>query len=82
MKNKDLAMIIMVIFISGLLSFFVSHLIFAKPQDKIQKAEIVEKIDTNFNQPNNKYFNSNSINPTYQIQINNNNNNQPFSEKR
>jgi len=82
MNNKDLAMIIMVIFISGLLSFFVSHLIFAKPQDKIQKAEIVEKIDTNFNQPNNKYFNSNSINPTYQIQINNNNNNQPFSEKR
>lgn len=82
MKQKDLAMIIMVVFISGLFSFFISRAIFAKPQDKKQSAEIVEPIVTDFSQPSEKYFNTNSINPTYLIQIGNNSNQQPFNEKQ
>jgi ABC-type maltose transport system permease subunit len=78
MKQKDIAMIIIMIFISALGSFFVSRLIVTSPENRSEKVEVVDKISSEFKQPNSKYFNSNSINPTKLIQIGDNPNPTPF----
>lgn len=79
MKQKDIALIVVVVIISGLLSFFVGRLLFANPKDKQVKAEVVDAISTVFIQPSSKYFNPNSVNPTQLIRIGDNSNVTPFN---
>jgi len=78
MKQKDIALIIMVVFISGIVSFFVSGKLFATPSNRHQQVETVDKITSDFNIPDQTYFNKNSIDPTQLIQIGDNNNQNPF----
>ena len=79
MKQKDLALIIVIVFVSGLLSFFVSRLFFATPKDRQQKVEVVDTLTSDFATPDPKYFNKNSTNPTQLIQIGDSNNPNPFN---
>lgn len=79
MKQKDIALIIVVTVISGIISFFVSNTLFASPEDRQQKVEVVEQISASFPTPSNKYFNSESINPTELIQIGTSTNPNPFN---
>lgn len=78
MKQKDIALIIVILFISGIISFFVSKMLFAKPEDRKTQVEVVEAINPKLNSPDARYFNANSINPTQLIQIGNQNNQQPL----
>lgn len=78
MKQKDIALIIIVAFISAVASIVLSKVLITTPKNRQQKVEVVDKIDSSFPTPNKKYFNSNSINPTEIIRIQNNNNTQPF----
>lgn len=78
MKQKDIALIIIVVFISGVISFFISHLLFGGPKNRQQQVEVVDAISTQFNVPSDKYFNKNSIDPTQLIQIGQNTNPAPF----
>jgi hypothetical protein len=41
----------------------------------------VDKISAEFMEPDKAYFNENSFNPTQQIQIQNNNNQNPFNKQ-
>lgn len=79
MKQKDIAMIIVVVFVSGVLSFFISRLFFAAPKDRQQKVEVVDVITSDFPTPDKKYFNKDSINPTQLIHIGDTNNPNPFN---
>ncbi len=79
MKQKDIALIIVIVAISGIVSFFVSRLVFTPAKDKQQKVEVVAPITTDFNTPSSKYFNQNSIDPTQTIQIGQNANPAPFN---
>ncbi|HSW75403.1 MAG TPA: hypothetical protein VLG16_06080 [Candidatus Saccharimonadales bacterium] len=79
MKQKDIALIIVIVFISAVASFFLSNLLFASPQNRQQEVEVVEPISANFPTPNSKYFNNQSINPTELIQIGNSTNPNPFN---
>ncbi len=79
MKQKDIAIIIAVMAVSGLLSFFVGRFLFATPEDRQMKAEVVDRISTDFVQPSSKYYNDKSINPTQPIQIGDGSNNSPFT---
>lgn len=79
MKQKDIALIIIVVFISGVASFFISNALFASPKNRQQTVEVVEAISANFPTPNTKYFNSEAINPTELIQIGNSTNPNPFN---
>ena len=79
MKQKDIALIIIIAFVSAIVSFFVSKTIFASPSSRSQQVEVVQPIDTAFPSPDSKYFNSNSVDPTQLIQIGNNNNTNPFN---
>jgi len=79
MKQKDIAMIIVVVFVSGVVSFFVSNMLFASPKNRQQKVEVVNVITSDFPTPDSKYFNKDSVNPTELIQIGNSNNPNPFN---
>lgn len=78
MKQKDIAIIVIVIFVSGILSFFISNALFASPESTATKVEVVEPITAEFPQPDARYFNKNSVNPTLTITIGDGQNQQPF----
>jgi hypothetical protein len=77
-KQKDIILIIVVVFISGVVSVILSHSLFSSTLGQ-QQTEVVEAINPNFPTPGTTYFNSKSIDPTQLIQIGNNNNSNPFN---
>jgi hypothetical protein len=79
MKQKDIALIIVIVAVSGVISFFVSRLLFTSGGKREQKVEVVQSITTDFSAPDSKYFNSASIDPTQTIQIGQDTNPAPFS---
>lgn len=81
MKQKDLALVIVVVFVSIVVSLVLSRMIFASPKNRQQKAEVVDIISPEFSLPPTKYFNTKAFNPTQQIQIGGSNNPNPFNTK-
>ena len=81
-KQKDIALILIMVFVSAVVAILVSKFVFAKPADREQTAEIVDVISPDFAQPPSKYFNSDSVNPTQQIEIGNSSNPNPFNKKQ
>jgi hypothetical protein len=79
MKQKDVALVIMVVGIAAFVSFFASGLLFQSGDKREQKAEVVDVITTDFQPPSDKYFNEDSIDPTQLIKIGGNNNENPFN---
>jgi hypothetical protein len=78
MKQKDLALIVVIIIVSAAVSLFVSKSVFAPPKNREQQVEVVQPISTNFPKPPKAYFNSSSIDPTKVIAIQQNTNSNPF----
>ena len=78
MKQKDLALILVVVFVSALISLFASKALFSS-KSKQQTAEVVQPITTDFPQPDGRYFNSSAFDPSTTITIGQNNNSNPFS---
>lgn len=81
MKQKDLALIILIAGVAAFASFFASKALFASGNKRDQKAEKVELISTEFALPDSKYFNTKSINPTQTIRIGDDKNDNPFNTK-
>lgn len=77
MKQKDIALVILIVGISGLISFFVSNSFITSP-DKDQEAAVVAPIESEFVEPDDRYFNERAINPTRIIRIRNDDNTNPF----
>lgn len=78
MKKQDLGIIIAVAIFAGIFSLVASNLIFTPRSTKGLKAQKIDTIQATFNQPDKRYFNTESINPTQLIQIGDNSNGQPF----
>ena len=81
MKQKDIALIVVVVFISGIFSLLLSNALFASPKNRQEKVEVVQPITADFQEPDSKYFNAQAIDPTQIIKIGDNNNNQPFNKQ-
>lgn len=79
MKQKDVALIIVIAAIASMISFFVARALFASPDKRSVSAEMIDPITTDFPQPDKKYFNEQSINPTRQISIGDTSNESPFN---
>lgn len=79
MKQKDIAIILVVIVVSGVVSFFAGRFFFNKPQNRQVQAEIVDVISTEFTRPSTKYFNEKSIDPAEQVFIGQGANATPFT---
>jgi hypothetical protein len=82
MKQKDIALILIVVFISGVISLVVSKTLFASPKTRQQQVEVVEPISADFPQPDSHYFNTQAIDPTQVIHIGDNSNPDPFNGKQ
>ncbi|HUS25761.1 MAG TPA: hypothetical protein VMY99_00240 [Nevskiaceae bacterium] len=79
MKQKDIALIIVIVFASGIVSLVVSRLVFAPPKNRQQQVEVVDAISADFPDPDAKYFNKNAIDPTQLIKIGDSTNPNPFN---
>ena len=69
MKQKDVALIIVMVFVGGVLALVISRFIFSAPSNRQQTAEIVDVITPEFSVPPSKYFNSNANNPAQPITL-------------
>lgn len=82
MKQKDIALIIVIVFISAVASLFISKLLFTSPKNRQQQVEVVQPISADFSMPDNRYFNDKAFNPTRLIKIGDNTNPSPFKTKQ
>lgn len=78
MKQKDIALIVVVAIVSGVISIFITSTFVVGKSTKELKAETVSPISSTFDKPDDQVFNSNAINPTQLIQIGENNNQNPL----
>jgi hypothetical protein len=79
MKQKDIALIMVIVFVSVILSLFISKAIFAKPSSRQQEVEVVQPLTASFpTKANNQYFQG-GFDPAQLIQIAPNNNPNPFN---
>jgi len=81
MKQKDIAVILIVVFFSAIFSYFVSSAIFVSPKDRKQKVEVVQPITSDFPKPDERFFNSSAFDPTQTIIIGENANTDPFASQ-
>jgi len=79
MKQKDIILVLVMVFIGAIIALLVSKWVFSTPANRNQTAEVVDTITADFPQPPSKYFNADSVNPTRQIEIGGNNNPNPFN---
>ena len=79
MKQKDIALIAVIVVISAIISLFVSKAIFAPPKNRQQQVEVVQSITSGFQEPDNRYFNTSAFDPTQDITIGQSANTNPFS---
>lgn len=79
MKQKDLLLIAAIVVVSGTISFFVSNLLFKVPKAQETEVEVVQPITPEFAAPDKRYFNTQSVDPTKNITIGDNQNASPFN---
>lgn len=79
MKQKDIALIIVISVFSAIFSMVISNIVFGSNK-KTLTADIVTAITPEFTEPDKKYFNDQSNNPTQIIRIGDNANQQPFNQ--
>jgi hypothetical protein len=79
MKQKDLGLIAVTAIISAVFALILSSKLITSPKNRQQTVEKVTPISADFTTPDEKYFNTNSIDPTQLITIGNNTNPQPFN---
>lgn len=78
MKQKDIALLVVIVILAGAISLVVSQNLFLSGKNKSLTAEKVDVIEAKFQQPDKTIFNQNAINPTQLIQIGDTSNPQPF----
>jgi len=78
MKQKDIALIIVIIFFTAIFSYFISNTLFASPKNRQTQVEVVQPITADFPTPDTRYFNGSAIDPTQTITISENANTDPF----
>jgi hypothetical protein len=81
MKSRDIAVILVVAFIAALASFGISRVIFGGQKTHNLTAPTVEQIVSDFNKPDAKYFNGQSIDITRAITIGDTTNPDPLKTK-
>lgn len=78
MKQKDIALIVVIAIIAGAISFVASRMVFVPSGGRQQQVETADAISTTFTTPPSDYFNDKSIDPTQPIEIGTSENPAPF----
>lgn len=69
MKKTDIAMIILIATVSVLLSFFVTRAIMGDPADEVVKVKKIDAISATIDDPSEKIFRSDAINPSVEVKV-------------
>lgn len=80
MKRNDIALIILIVSIALVASYFTLRAVIGDPSKQEAKVEVVEPISAGLTKPSPTIFNKDAINPTIVIQIGDPSNQQPFGE--
>jgi hypothetical protein len=78
-KQKDIALIVVVAVVSAAIALVLSNILFGSPSRSKQTAEAVDPITPAFAAPDQRYFNITSVDPTQTITIGNQSNQTPFN---
>lgn len=78
MKAKEWGIIGIIVIVSAMLSFVVANLLLGGSKAPKLTSPKVEPISADFPLPNEKYFNNKALNPTQEIKIGEDNNQDPF----
>lgn len=82
MKKNDIALIILVVSMSLVVSYFTVSAFIGKPSENTQEVEKVEPVSAQLREPSKKIFNERAIDPTVVIEIGNPSNQQPFQQSQ
>lgn len=78
MKKNDIALLVLVVSLTLVASYFILKAIIGDPSQNTQSVERVEPISAELPEPSKAIFNDQAIDPTVVIQIGNPSNQQPF----
>lgn len=81
MKKNDIAAIVLIVALSGVLSYFVADAIIGTPENDPVQIERVTPIGSTFPAPDTRTFSSNAIDPTVEIEDGGQSAEQPFSNE-
>lgn len=81
MRKNDIALLVLIISITLVASFFIVKAIFGEPKNSATEVEKVDPIATEVAAPSPSVFNKDAINPTVVIQIGDPSNQQPFGRQ-
>ncbi len=79
MKQKDWILIIVIAFVSGVLSLLLSGVLFSSDEVRSQKVEVVPVISAELEETDDRYFNDKALNPARDIEIGSDPNADPFN---
>lgn len=68
MKQNDIATIVLIVAIAGVISYFVANTVIGSPQNDAVQVEQVTPISATFPAPDSRIFNDKSIDATVEIQ--------------
>ncbi len=81
MKQKDYALVAIVVIFSAVFSIIISNILFATPKNRQQTITVVGTVSPDFSKPDNQYFNSSALDPSQLLQVNISSNTAPFGTK-
>jgi len=80
MKKNDIALIVLVVSVALVVSYFSLGALFGEPSKNTTKVEEVEPISAELPEPSERIFNEDAIDPTVVIEIGKPSNRQPFQQ--
>lgn len=69
MKQKDIALIAIIVFIGAIFSYVLSNMLFGGSAIRQTQVETVQPITADFAKPDTRYFNKDAYDPTQVIRI-------------
>jgi hypothetical protein len=79
-KSKDIPLLLVIGFISAVLSVLISNNFIATEEKRSQEVEVVQPIVVDFPEPDEAFFNKDSVNSTQLIKIGEGANQSPFNQ--
>ncbi len=78
MKKNDIALLVFIVSLTAVLTYFVGKLVIGEPRTRNVMVEVVTPINPDVTQPSPAVFNKDAINPTVPITIGKPANRPPF----
>jgi len=80
MKKNEIALIIVVVIVAGLASYFLLGSLMESPSDAKKTVKVVDPISATLETPSTKVFNGSAIDPAVPTVIGDSSNQQPFNQ--